>query len=134
MHGDLLCVGLRGDLWWIGISDDGRGATHQTNLASDLVEPLDVAVAANGTIYVADRGQVAYFKPTWGYVAGDADCDGAADSVDAALVLQSDAGLLASVPCHEPADVNNDAAVDSLDAALILQCVAGLVDCADLEP
>jgi len=58
---------------------------------------------------------------------GDADCDGLVTAVDAALVLQLNAGLLASLPCAG-GDVNDDGRVDSVDAALILQFVAGLLD------
>ena len=36
---------------------------------------------------------------------GDVSCDGAADSVDAALVLQFEAGLIAFLPCGANADV-----------------------------
>ena len=60
-------------------------------------------------------------------VFGDASCDGSANSIDAALVLQFNAGLLGSLPCEEHADVNMDGSVDAIDAALILQFVAGLL-------
>ena len=67
--------------------------------------------------------------------AGDADCNGSVDSIDAALVLQYDAGLLSAAPgaaaavlsCPRAADVNHDRSVNSIDAALILQYVAGLL-------
>ena len=61
-------------------------------------------------------------------LAGDANCDGTVDSTDAALVLQYDAGLFASMGCQDAADVDGDGAVNSLDAALILQYDAGLID------
>jgi hypothetical protein len=48
-------------------------------------------------------------------------------SLDAALVLQVSAGLLAQAPCPT-ADTNGNGVVDALDAALILQYVAGLID------
>lgn len=63
---------------------------------------------------------------------GDADCSGSVDSIDAALALQFNAGLVNSLPCSEFADVNGDGSVDALDASLILQFVAGLLD--DLDP
>ncbi len=61
---------------------------------------------------------------------GDADCNGAVTSVDAALVLQFDAGLvdILTFTCLLVADVNEDGAVNALDATLILQFVAGLLD------
>jgi len=59
---------------------------------------------------------------------GDASCDGAVTSVDAALVLQYDAQLLEALPCPDAADANTDGAITSVDAALILQMSAGLLD------
>jgi hypothetical protein len=47
--------------------------------------------------------------------------------VDAALILQHSAGLLASLRCDYAADVNGDGRTDSIDAALVLQRVAGLI-------
>jgi hypothetical protein len=61
-------------------------------------------------------------------VVGDADCSGAVDSIDAALVLQLTAGLITGLPCEDEADVNGDGAVNALDAALILQYAAGFID------
>jgi hypothetical protein len=59
---------------------------------------------------------------------GDASCDGSVDSVDAALILQRDAGLIeGSLLCQPQADVNSDGDIDALDATLILQHVAGLL-------
>jgi hypothetical protein len=59
--------------------------------------------------------------------AGDANCDGEVDPIDAALVLQLDAGLVDSLPCEDNADHNHDGDINSLDAALILQKSAGLL-------
>lgn len=66
-----------------------------------------------------------------GFVAappGDATCDGNTDSIDAAVVLQFNAGLFQSLLCAHAADVNWDAAPDAIDAALILQFNAGLLE------
>ena len=60
-------------------------------------------------------------------LSGDADCSGTVNSIDAALVLQSVAGLFGSLPCQQNADVNGDGAVNSIDSALILQFTAGLL-------
>jgi TolB protein len=61
-------------------------------------------------------------------VAGDANCDGVANSLDAAIVLQYSADLIDGLPCLEAADVNGDGRVDAIDAALVLQYDAGLLD------
>jgi hypothetical protein len=60
--------------------------------------------------------------------AGDANCSGGVDAVDAALVLQAVAALVGSLPCEGAADVNEDGDLSSIDAAVILQFVAGLID------
>ena len=58
-------------------------------------------------------------------LAGDADCNGGIDSIDATYILQYDARLIDLVPCPDNADKNGDGAINALDAALILQQVAG---------
>lgn len=58
--------------------------------------------------------------------SGDANCDGATNSIDATLLLQHIAGLLDAIPCEDEADVNGGG-IDSTDAALILQFEAGLL-------
>ena len=59
---------------------------------------------------------------------GDADCDGSVTSIDAALVLQFNAGLFAFLACEAFADANADGVLTSIDALLILELVAGLLD------
>lgn len=59
---------------------------------------------------------------------GDVDCDGEVTPIDAALILQFDAGIIHSLPCAQNADVDHDDRVTAIDAALILQYVAGLID------
>jgi hypothetical protein len=58
---------------------------------------------------------------------GDVNCNGILQSTDAAIVLQLEAGLLASLPCEESGDLNHDGHVNSVDATIILQHVAGLL-------
>lgn len=58
---------------------------------------------------------------------GDANCDGAVDSLDALAILQREAGLTATLACASAADVNASGSVSSIDAALILQHTAGLL-------
>jgi hypothetical protein len=59
---------------------------------------------------------------------GDVNCDSTINSIDAALVLQHDTGLIGSLSCQENADANEDGAVNAIDVALILQLDAGLID------
>ncbi len=80
-------------------------------------QPISAAVE-HGTILCVEQA----------VLVGDASCDGEVSAVDAALILQLDAGLIDSVPCPENADVNNDGQINAIDAALILQYVAGLLD------
>jgi hypothetical protein len=54
--------------------------------------------------------------------------DGVVNSVDALLVLQYDAELIASLPNLPSGDANGNGRVNSVDAALILQFDAGLID------
>ena len=63
-----------------------------------------------------------------GGVPGDVNCSGTLTVVDAALILQYDAGIISSLPCPENADVNHDGHINPVDAALILQFDAGLID------
>jgi hypothetical protein len=58
---------------------------------------------------------------------GDTNGDGVVNSIDALLVLQFTADLLASLPNPSAADMNRDGRVDAIDAALILQRSAGLL-------
>ena len=57
---------------------------------------------------------------------GDVNCDKVTNSIDAAFILQADAGLIDEVPCPGVADLNLDGAINSVDAAIILQITAGL--------
>ena len=59
---------------------------------------------------------------------GDANCNDSVDSIDAAIILQWNAGLLESLTCPERADANDNGTVDSIDAALVLQFTAHLLD------
>lgn len=58
---------------------------------------------------------------------GDVNCSFAVDSIDALLILQLTAGLIATVLCEDRADVNSDGDVDAVDSTLILQFDAGLI-------
>ncbi len=60
---------------------------------------------------------------------GDINCDFAVTAVDAALILQLEAGLIgpAFLACMDAGDVNGDSVVGAIDAALILQFTADLL-------
>jgi uncharacterized cupredoxin-like copper-binding protein len=73
-------------------------------------------------------GKPATPTPTPAGLTGDANCSGTINSIDAALVLQFAAGLIASLSCQQNADANEDGTTNSIDAALILQFDAGLID------
>lgn len=158
MNGDLIIAGfIRDELLRVQLSPDGRSVDDVDTLAEDFDMPLDVTVASDGTIYIAEFGDdfVSYLAPipatatptsdatdtpttspapetptptpSPGGEPGDANCDGITNSIDAALVLQSVAGLIGDVACPHLADVDNDGDVDAIDAAIILQIDAGLI-------
>ncbi|MCH8025552.1 MAG: chromosome condensation regulator RCC1 [Chloroflexi bacterium] len=107
-EGGVRCWGWNGD----GRLGDGTFAERRTPVK---VVGLGDKVAATPT-------------PVPDTVAGDVDCDGLVDAIDAALVLQFEAGLLATLSCAAAADVNGDGLVDAIDAALVLQFEAGLIE------
>ena len=63
-----------------------------------------------------------------GDVLGDVDCGNTVNAIDATLILQSSAGLLALLPCPHNSDPSGDGETNSIDASLILQYSAGLID------
>ena len=65
--------------------------------------------------------------PTPEVLRGDGNCDGRVNSLDALVVLQFSAGLLAHLACGDAADANRNGTINALDAALILQYDAGLI-------
>jgi hypothetical protein len=60
-------------------------------------------------------------------LAGDADCSGRVDAIDAAILLQYVAHLLDLSPCLTLGDADDDGDRDAIDAALVLQFIAGLI-------
>jgi hypothetical protein len=52
---------------------------------------------------------------------GDVNCNGVVNAIDAAVILQYGAGLIATLPCPEAADLNGDGRVNAIDAAILLQ-------------
>ena len=94
----------------------------------DLPTPFDASMEFLYQCQVhtsAMRGQLVIQGSLPQPSAGDVNCNGTVNSIDAALVLQLSAGLVASLPCQQFADVNEDGAINSIDSALILQFAAG---------
>ncbi|MBI4091899.1 MAG: hypothetical protein HY427_01695 [Candidatus Levybacteria bacterium] len=61
-------------------------------------------------------------------LCGDVNGDGKINSVDSALILQKEAGLITFTPAQLIAgDVNGDGRVNSVDSSLVLQYEAGLI-------
>ncbi|OGO53272.1 MAG: hypothetical protein A2148_09090 [Chloroflexi bacterium RBG_16_68_14] len=103
---------------------DGEAGSLITELHGVMTEPGSIA----GLYYVGAGGLSGPFEGTrTGGPLGDADCDGEINSIDASIVLQFDAGLIASVECADSADVNGEGSANSVDAVLILQHEAGLI-------
>ena len=101
------------------------GGDRTFRLAIEILSPGYFSdCAPNGGNITCEQG-VCAFAP---FRNGDANCNGPTDSIDAALVLQHEAGLLANVACPDAADVDADGAIDSVDGVLILQFVAGLLE------
>jgi hypothetical protein len=90
------------------------------------IPPLETAtLARTPTIHLVEETP-ARTPPS--SLAGDVNCDGHVNSIDATLILQFSAGLIKPIRCIATAsDVNGDRRVDSLDAALVLQYDAGLI-------
>lgn len=95
-------------------------------------QPIDAAVA-NGSVTCSEEPQPTP-TPTLPEppgslpgLPGDVNCSGNTNSVDAALVLQYDAGLVDSMACAKNGDLNDDGDINAIDAAIILQEVAGLL-------
>ena len=95
----------------------------------DIADALDInCVGPTPPTDTPTRTPTATDTPRPPGPVGDVTCDGLVNSIDAALVLQYDAGLIDSLSCAQNADVNVDGAVNSIDAALILQYDARLID------
>ncbi len=66
MQGDLVYVGwVENDLHRVELSGDGSAVTSNTTLANGFVNPLDVVVGTDGTIYVAEWGgnKITFMQP-----------------------------------------------------------------------
>ena len=99
---------------------------HNANMLSENFNAIGI-----GRYYRASGATFRWYWTTdFGGIAeaaGDVNCSGLADTVDAMLILQRLAGLGIALPCAGSADVNGDGSVNSTDALLVLQYAAGLV-------
>ncbi len=76
---------------------------------------------------VAGAAASSFFDQQLSPVAGDVDCGGSVDVVDALLILRTTAGLLVNAACMAPSgDVNCSGSMDAVDASFVLRFVAGL--------
>ncbi len=103
---------------------EGRDLTPQGLL--ELPKPTPVITATSTATPTAPATATPTSTPVPAGVLGDADGDGSVTAIDAALLLQFTAGLLAELPDPVRADMNGDGLLNAIDAALILQTTAGL--------
>ena len=96
-----------------------------TATATPVVPPS--ATATSTPAPTASPTPMATPTPTPARPAGDADCSGLVNSIDAAFVLQLVARLIGAVPCPLAADTNGSGEIDAIDATLILQIGTGLL-------
>jgi alpha-tubulin suppressor-like RCC1 family protein len=106
--------------------------TNTAQAATDTATPTSTPPAPGDTPITADTPThtpmpARTSTPTPQGVRGDVSCNRQADSVDALLILQDDAGIIASLPCPENGDVNHSGSINAVDAQLILQYTAGLI-------
>jgi hypothetical protein len=117
---------------------DDTGLIPRSIMSYNCIDPIGFGGLGISEVQAWDVCGVnhAYHDPTLGFArcedvvaiapAGDANCDGASDAIDAALILQWTAGRLNELSC-DAADADLDGTVDAVDAALVLQYVARLI-------
>ncbi len=118
-------VGLTSGVDTVAAGGDHTCASLQSNYAKCWGRNAEGEVGDGTTVNRDQPTDVLGLSPK--PVAGDVNCDGHTDSIDAALVLQFSAGLVITLPCFQSGDVDNSSTVNAVDAALILQYVAGLI-------
>jgi hypothetical protein len=123
------CAVMRGgQLKCWGDNSAGQvGDSHGCGAACDTPVNVLIAKTVPTTTPTTTTTPPPRATPTPAVHAGDANCDGSVNSIDALLALQYVAALLGSLPCQGAADANHDGSVNAIDSALILQYVAGLL-------
>lgn len=94
---------------------------------TDTPVPTATATPTRTSTATPTRTATRTAPPTPRKPVGDVNDDGHVNSVDAALILQYNAGLARTLPNLGSADVNHNGSVNSIDGALVLQYVAGLL-------
>ena len=127
---------------FIRVLDPRTGRACDLHVGDDEVrKPVDLDIGPDGHLYylrnvpgkvyrLSIAGNPAGVASERLYLLGDLNCSGETDSIDALLVLHTEAGYISFLLC-QCADVNNDLRVDSVDASLILQHDARLIDISD---
>ena len=105
---------------------DGDGLTDGDEVLNYGTDPTLVDTDGDG---FSDGDEIFIYgtDPLRAALLGDVNCDGDVSSIDAALILQLTAGVVAFLFCGESGDVNGDGNTTSVDAAIILQFSAGLI-------
>lgn len=101
----------------------------KAGLCNFTAENLSVADdEINEFFFDASLASVVVLPSATGFEIGDVNGDGGVDALDAAKVLQHDAGLITlTANALARADVNGDGFVDAVDASKILQYDAGII-------
>jgi hypothetical protein len=111
------------------VSGDFFALNREDGELEQLYGSVDSAGTLSGTFIINAnedvRGPITGTR-TGGHL-GDVDCDEMADSIDASLILQWNAGLLTALPCPDFADITGDQMANSLDSILLLQFSAALI-------
>jgi hypothetical protein len=133
-------VGCTRESGWAPIIS--TGAIAQADLTCEAPGSTALSLAPGSMFFVSrtpsepailiDATMACYFPQHGGpsLIDGDANCDSLANSVDAAVILQYDAGLLDGFTCLGNLDLNGDGMTNSVDASIILQMDAGLIEAA----
>jgi hypothetical protein len=114
-----------GSFGWVNIISLTTGQLWQVGVTPPSVTPRPSPTRAPTNTRTPTNTPTSTPRPA--VVVGDVNCNRAANSVDASLILQFTAGLISALLCPEGGDANLDGGIDVLDATLILQLESGLI-------